>query len=55
MIELGRPGGERFWFARGLGMIGWQSGWNQSYISELHAPGARSNNEKDPICNFQLP
>lgn len=54
VIELGRSDGERFWFARDIGMVGWKSGWNQSYISELHAPGQRPNLEKEPLCHFTL-
>ena len=54
VAELGKGSGERFWFARGIGMVGWKSGWNESYISELHPPGARPNSEMEPICNFSL-
>lgn len=54
VIHIGRPGGEEFWFARGIGMIGWKSGWNQSWISELHAPGQRPNNIKETVCPYSL-
>lgn len=54
VVHIGRPGGEEFWFARGVGMIGWKSSWNQSWISELHAPGQRPDNIKESVCPFSL-
>ena len=54
VAELGKGTGERFWFARGVGMVGWKSGWNESYISELHSPGARPDSERELICGFNL-
>lgn len=55
VIHLGKPGGEEFWFAKGIGMIGWKSGWNESYISELHPDGQRPDNQKESVCNYNLP
>lgn len=54
VAHLGRPGGEEFWFAQGVGMIGWKSEWGESFISELHLPGARPNNQREEICKFTI-
>lgn len=55
VVHLGRPGGEEFWFARGIGMIAWKSEWNASYISERHSPGSRPNNVREKVCSYTLP
>ena len=55
VIHIGKPAGERFWFAKGLGMVGWASDWNESYISEIHQPGQRPDNQKEEVCNYELP
>lgn len=43
-------GAERFWFARGLGLVAWQSEWGESAISEIHAPGTRPDNVREVGC-----
>jgi hypothetical protein len=43
-------GAERFWFARGLGLVAWQSSWGESAVSEIHAPGTRPNNVREVGC-----
>lgn len=53
VIELSQPGGERWFFARGLGMVAWQSQWGSSSISEIHSPGSRPNNQREVLpCSF---
>jgi hypothetical protein len=47
-------GTEHWYFAKGLGMVKWVSPWGSSYVSEIHAPGARPNNVPEPICSFTL-
>lgn len=46
LLELKGIGEERFFFARGFGLVGWISPWGESGINELHAPNARPNNER---------
>jgi hypothetical protein len=39
VIEIGgvTADSERFWFARGFGLVAWSSQWGQSAISEIHS------------------
>jgi hypothetical protein len=46
VIELKGIGEERYFFARGFGLVGWRSPWGQSGVAEVHAPGARPNNAR---------
>lgn len=49
-------GGERYFYARGFGLVGWERqhqdpntpAW--SAISEIHEAGQRPDNEREPIC-----
>jgi hypothetical protein len=54
VVEL-LAGEERFFFAKNIGLVAWESPWNSSYISEMHQPGQRPNSTKEPICSFTLP
>lgn len=54
VVEL-LAGGERFFFAKNIGLVAWESPWNSSYISEMHLPGQRPNSIREPICSFTLP
>jgi hypothetical protein len=49
VVELS-SGTERFWFARGLGLVAWSSPWGTSAVSEIHAPGARPDNVRETGC-----
>jgi N-acetyl-anhydromuramyl-L-alanine amidase AmpD len=40
---------ERFFFARGIGMVGWSSDWGESKISEIHTPGTRADIHREVI------
>ena len=55
VIELHGSNGEIWYFAKGIGNVGWESPWDQSFISELHNPGSRPNNQREPLCNYTLP
>jgi hypothetical protein len=44
VIELKGIGEERYFFARGFGMVGWSSPWGSSGVAEVHASGARPDN-----------
>jgi murein DD-endopeptidase MepM/ murein hydrolase activator NlpD len=44
VIELKGIGQERYFFARGFGLVGWAAPWGQSGVAEVHAPGARPDN-----------
>jgi len=44
VIELKGIGEERYFFARGFGLVGWRSPWGESGVAELHAPQARPDN-----------
>ncbi len=44
VIELKGIGEERYFFARGFGMVGWSAPWGQSGVTEVHASGARPDN-----------
>lgn len=44
VIELRGIGEERYFFARGFGMVGWSSQWGSSGVAEVHAHGARPDN-----------
>lgn len=46
VIELKGIGEERYFFARGFGMVGWTSLWGSSGVAEVHAPGARPDNSR---------
>jgi hypothetical protein len=35
VIEIGSPGGERFWFGKNFGLCAWQSSWGESAICEI--------------------
>jgi hypothetical protein len=49
VVELS-SGTERFWFARGLGLVAWSSPWGTSAVSEIHKPGARPDNVRETGC-----
>ena len=55
VIELHGANGEIWYFAKGIGNVGWESPWDSSFISELHDPGSRPNNQKEPLCSYTLP
>lgn len=42
---------ERYFYAEGYGLVGWEStdGHGFSYVSEIHAPGQRPNNNPETI------
>ncbi|MBK7218198.1 MAG: M23 family metallopeptidase [Candidatus Promineofilum sp.] len=44
VIELKGIGEERYFFARGFGMVGWRSPWGESGVAEVHALHARPDN-----------
>ena len=44
VIELKGIGEERYFFARGFGLVGWSAPWGQSGVAEVHASGARPDN-----------
>ncbi len=44
VIELAGIGGERYFFARGFGLVAWSSRWGDSAVTEVHATGARPPN-----------
>jgi hypothetical protein len=44
VIELKGIGEERYFFARGFGLVGWRSPWGESGVAELHAPQTRPDN-----------
>jgi murein DD-endopeptidase MepM/ murein hydrolase activator NlpD len=46
VIELKGIGEESYFFARGFGLVGWSAPWGSSGINEIHAPGARPDNER---------
>lgn len=50
VIELVSANGERFWFAKGLGLVQWQMGDLRSSVSEIHLPGQRPDNIREAIC-----
>lgn len=53
VIELQQPGGEKWFFARDIGMVAWESSWGASAISEQHLPGTRPNLEREELpCSF---
>jgi len=55
VVEIGRllsPNGEpaeRYFYARGFGLVGWEGSIGTSWISEIHEPGARPDNEREVI------
>ena len=55
VIEIGRlfsPNGEpaeRYFYARGFGLVGWEGSIGSSWISEIHEPGTRPDNEREVI------
>jgi hypothetical protein len=51
VVELdGGPGSaERFYFARGFGLVAWASDWGQSAISEV---GVTGDNQRERICGL---
>ena len=55
VVKIGREDGEKFWFAKGMGMIGWESAWNSGFVSEIHQSGQRPDNEMETICRYVLP
>jgi lysozyme len=53
VIELRASGGgldERYWYAKGYGLVGFQDLDVKSAISEMHAPGARPDNVRREIA-----
>lgn len=41
---------EQYFYARGYGLVGWgSSSAGSSYINEIHAPGSRPDNPREPI------
>ena len=51
LLNLADPPIERYFYAQGYGLVQWESsdGRGMSYISEIHAPGARPNNTREPL------
>lgn len=55
VVEIGAlrsPGGEpaeRYFYAKGFGLVGWEGALGRSWISEIHEPGARPDNERERI------
>ncbi len=49
VVEL-TNGTERWFFARGFGLVAWSSAWGSSAISEIHNPGTRPDNIKETGC-----
>jgi hypothetical protein len=50
VIAVGDPAGEIMYFGDGMGLVGWKAPWGESYISEIHAPGARPDNQREQVC-----
>jgi hypothetical protein len=44
VIELMNNHGEHYFFARGLGLVGWDAPWGASGVSQIHAHGDRPDN-----------
>jgi murein DD-endopeptidase MepM/ murein hydrolase activator NlpD len=40
---------ESYWYAKGYGLVGWTGRGRLAAISEIHAPGARPDNEREVI------
>ncbi len=50
LLEPNDPPEERYYYAEGYGLVGWWSrDRGMSYISEIHAPGARPDNTREEI------
>ena len=55
VIEMGwllSPNGEpaeRYFYAKGFGLVGWEGSIGSSWISEIHEPGTRPDNEREVI------
>jgi hypothetical protein len=50
LIDLNAEPEERYFYAIGYGLVGWSSRTHGfSYISEIHAPGQRPNNNREVI------
>ena len=59
VVEIGAslsPDGEpveRRFYARGFGLVGWEGPLGRSWISEIHEPGARPDNQREEIPCLQ--
>ena len=50
LLQPNDPPEERYYYAEGYGLVGWWSrDRGMSYISEIHAPGARPDNTREEI------
>ena len=55
VVELHGSNGEKWFFAKNIGMVAWESPWNSSAVAEIHDPGSRPNNQRESVCSFVLP
>ena len=52
VVELSN-GSETWFYARGFGLVAWSSGWGQSAIAQVYAPGERPNLVREKLnCSY---